>query len=379
VSLGRDLSVSVLDAIERARPNLESATVLAMPQVEAERQAARGRGLVWAAIAVAAALLLMALRPADEQRRDREVAQGVPERRLEAVGPTSEFEASVPADDLAKMSRSAAPPASTAARPAADRAGAAGGRSQPGGELRSMGAVTQDSAQAVPPPPGAAAAPAGTASTPMAADRSGAAISDLAVVEVPVAGEDAAAEFSRLLAANGVTISDEPLSADFVDGLDERLSEELRDSGDVSDAPADAEGYLVEGSPAQVRAVIDAVSAAFADVTFRQQAQRFGNEASSERGGGAAGFGGFGGGGAGGRTLARAWRVPQARKLAEAAEGESVDAASMRGITPPAEDKAENDAAPAARRARTRESAQAPARALFLLRRGGAVQPATER
>jgi hypothetical protein len=85
--LGRDLSANIWAAIDAqkndAQKTVESA-VVTLPSRDAAGPSGKGRGLIWAALAIAAALMLMVLRPGAELRDEGSVARTAPQPNAKA-------------------------------------------------------------------------------------------------------------------------------------------------------------------------------------------------------------------------------------------------------------------------------------------------------
>jgi anti-sigma factor RsiW len=368
VALGRDLAASVLAEIERKHPHVESAAVLAMPQLEEERRAARGRGLVWAAVAIAAALMLMVLRPADAPHDAQQLAQSSSDKRIEADEPADLSKAPGRQD----LDRGGATP--MAAAPAAAESAQSGGTTRATRERSELmrkgateGAQAAASAASEPTAPSAARA---AATSERAVDDADAA----PTIEVAVSGEFGPAEFQSLLAANGIVMSDEPLPENLravlsLEGSLARADGEEALGRDAGTFIAGVEAIVVEATPAELESVIAAIrTAAPGALPAGELLKKTADEVS--RGGG----GGFGGGGRGGRAAlearqlaaSQAWRLtvapPTEEALAETLDGAAAGEAA-------AED-ASIDAARGGRRSSGLGGAASPTRTrvLFLLR-----------
>ncbi len=304
VPLGRDLSANVLAAIKHRTPAAESPTVVTLPDRSADHAAGRRRGLVYAALALAAALLLMVMRPEDagekgpvaasSRNRDAQVANDQPRdaaslERQESIG------------DAARTATSADPApgevASAAGRPAADSAPPA---SQPAQPNRAADQPTESrlgSASVASPalapssmsrdPGGAAGLQSVAAAGSLAADSADGAEapSELRTIEVVVAPEASVADFQRMLAEHQITMSAEELSAEQAAAWGARRDLEPADAeqseganGDAAAALSDlrklseseaaaTEAILVEASPAVIAALVASLQPQ-ADGTF---------------------------------------------------------------------------------------------------------------
>lgn len=415
--LGRDLAGSVLAELQRRRPAEEPA-VLTLPQVAEDHRAGRNRGLAWAGLGLAAALLLMVLRPGDEVRQQGQVARSSADKKLEAdpaAQPAAESKIeSRGRDELSDLSRSNAEPRSVAEPTSGVARGGgdlAGGRADFDRELAERDrAQTKGPAAtpALPPPAAAASEPmAGeAASRPSEAETLSAAtatlqkadnesivsnLGDIETIEVTMADDQAVSQFESALAATGITIVAEappadalPAGALAVDGSLEALGR-FEDAAKPAEAQAEplrrellesADAYLVEATPAQIAAVTAALRQDEGKLLVEQGRQldarsgvaddASGFGARGAFGGGAGGFGG--GGGRGGESLSgRAWRLSS---LAKESISDAVDAPASEGSEAVAVREPERRGGRGGRAgAAGAQQAEEPARVLFILRR----------
>jgi hypothetical protein len=104
--LGRDLTADIWAAIDSQRNDSQKVgaqqnddpAMLTLPPRNAAGSSGKGRGLIWAALAIAAALMLMVLRPGAELRNEGSVARTAPQS-----GAKAPKDAKVDARDLARV------------------------------------------------------------------------------------------------------------------------------------------------------------------------------------------------------------------------------------------------------------------------------------
>jgi hypothetical protein len=381
MTLGRDLAGSVLAAIESRPPAAEPVSVLPLPQVDAERRPRGFRPLVWVSLAVAAALMLMVLRPADEPQATPQVAQGSAEKRIEAA---SAIEAKT--EDRQLEERSSARTAMPQSRPL--------------GEVRPDRSIVQSPAElAEPALPAASAdapAPAGDATTLAAAEPDNAAASPapaastvaapaaaegaIETVDVAIADDQGIETFESLLAAHDIALVETQASGDAPVPPDYRYADAAAVEGRIGDRDRVARAYLVEAAPEKMRALTDAVQSS---LRLRDAGEAETAATQSRAGGGGFAGGGYGGGGAlreggrageAGQTFAgRAWRLIPTEKDSDLAK--AVDA--LGPASPEGEGDRESDtAAVRGRAAAAGEAAPPQVRMVFVLRRESVAVPA---
>jgi anti-sigma factor RsiW len=251
-TLGRDMRSSVLAEIARSKTVVQPASRLASTPAEGARRSPRVRTWAWAAAAIAAALMVMAVMPGDESEeptvadasRDREAtdrgADREPDARVEGRAPT-------------------APGAATtgAAAPTADR-GVGQAKTALSGGVRSgaeASAARRDGGGADQAPPGDPAA----------------SVASLRTIELTIADDDGGTRFERLLDEHGITLSeDEPPAAATAlwagAAEDETADAETADAVLV-DAPAERIDALIAALRADSEAfsVVEAEEEAAAD------------------------------------------------------------------------------------------------------------------
>jgi hypothetical protein len=99
--LGRDLTADIWAAIDSQKNDSQKnddPAVLTLPPRNAAGSSGKGRGLIWAALAIAAALMLMVLRPGAELRNEGSVARTAPQSGAKAPKDSKED-----ARDLARV------------------------------------------------------------------------------------------------------------------------------------------------------------------------------------------------------------------------------------------------------------------------------------
>jgi hypothetical protein len=360
--LRRDLRDSVLAQIERRASN-ESPEKVTLPCADVvERRTSRGRGLVWAALAIAAALILMVFRP-DEWGDGRRVAQAPsgaeqPGRdRERSAGETPKLSAAGPADEIAGVETRR------------DRAGTPSGLA---------GRAPRSAAQSVLP---ASAEPSALNKLPTSA----AAVDvEMERYELTVADEAGVRRFEQLLVNRGIVINEQAMPA-------ERLIQPDRGGGfggggfggvgravesvEPQDAGAGAlvAEYVVVAAPdmiAELATVLNESKEAMAELLARQEGGAAGESAipaaTPDRE----------------QTVQRpqptgqAWRIVDRRRLAEPpaavsepAADEAAAATARDGLADEAADGRDRAARGAREAAEETQPGDGHIRALFLLRR----------
>ncbi len=262
--LGRDLRGIVMAQIERSA--IEPAAVLAMPEKGGARRSA-GRGWAWAAVAIAAGLLLMVALPRGD-REDRPVAQVSTDKSEPEV--EREMREAAPAGPAGGVGgeltdlHADAPAAAPATAPAEAPAGAVA-TAPPVPQSASEGNVAESrvALQSAAGEPmrarggGAAVAAGGrNAQRPEDLESVDEAVNlrdNLAQEQLPrfeVAAKDAA-RFEQLLTEHNILLREDAAPADGAEALAEVVGDE--------ESPVDA--VLVEGTQEQIDAVIAALKA----------------------------------------------------------------------------------------------------------------------
>jgi hypothetical protein len=348
----RDFAASVLGQIERERLAIEPPPVVTLPPVDEITEQGRRRGLIYVAAALAAAVMLMVLRPADQPPEPRQLAQGEPRRRLEAE-PGAVQSKSEAAQLNEEKDAAAARPMATAPAPvpsptssqdadsslARDRSSSTTPLEQQ--RMQSDLAATTAAAPATVPGamPAAPAADAPLPAAPMSA--SGPASSDASgfgglaegsrlggarrgaeaevpagrveVYDVAATGDAAAAEFEQLLATHGIAIVDQPPARETTGAFFDALAgpREVAEADRQASAPVGA--YLIEASPEQIAALAAALRADDGKFKLAEVKELSNISDAAVRLRATEGRGGFGGGGGRGgsevQTNARAWRL----------------------------------------------------------------------
>jgi hypothetical protein len=359
--LNRDLTANIWAAIDAAKA--EEPAVIALPSRDVRRDSGYRRGLVWTALAIAAALLLMVLRPGAELGDQGSVAKTNEKEKAGAAAPKVEkedvrdleraesvpFEATVPS--AVRQGADNAEP-QLAATPPSERGSDEGAALRPetarsrGGSLADdqFAAGDREAKQATAPPtahgvaasqaPGAALSKSVAeaesvpepAAEPAATDAIAAgapAREQLRTIEVSVPSTDGVATFERLLAERQITMMDEvagefaPLAvaSESAAILAEKASAPV-ESTDGAQSGREAQedevqraasvAILVEASPEAIAEIIAALQPqAVSRYTFRQPAQR-----AAERDAMAATPAGEATAREAGAAKNRAWRVP---------------------------------------------------------------------
>lgn len=88
-TLGRDLRAGVLAELDEARADLAKHGPATLPTAPVDRRAGMRRGLIWSAMAIAAALLVALFQPAEIEQRERDLARAEQEKLRESTA-TSE-------------------------------------------------------------------------------------------------------------------------------------------------------------------------------------------------------------------------------------------------------------------------------------------------
>jgi hypothetical protein len=314
--LGRDLTADIWAAIDSQKNDSQKnddPAMLTLPSRDAAGPSGKGRGLIWAALAIAAALMLMVLRPGAELRNEGSVARTA--RPSDAKAPKDSKEdardlarvesVDAGASAAARQETASAEPQSAAVLPA-ERGDDAGAAPRPD-TARSRGSNLEDGnladsdlagrglaeKQATAPRVArgvAASAPAGvgpsklaTEAQPNAAEAivaDAAGREEIRTIEVVVSG--GAATFERMLTEHRIAMVDDaadelaPLgatasgaadeakatSAEVVEELDGAQSDRAVDGGaaegDAGQAAAPV-AILVEASPAAIAEIIAAL------------------------------------------------------------------------------------------------------------------------
>ncbi len=314
--LGRDLAAAVFKDIEQHSPTLDRARVLAMPVRDDDATKSGGssgsRGLIWASLAVAAALMLMVLRGEQQPPRGGDIvrnsekkigsADGDGEAMAVQDGAGSRQRDPDRSGQLADTSK-VRDPASNARR------GVAGDR-----EDEPVRATPSAAREMTPPPPAAASA---DADAEAAEEPSSEAATALETIRVDVAGDDVAAAFQEALASAGIALMDDDLPAEVAADVAVVLA------GDAAETTDAALAYVVEATPAQIDAVAAALrlreqpAAPAADATTAELTDDLNAES----------------------RPGRAWRAPGGRArvvqsgAAEAVAGDAAPAAGSAGFS----------------------------------------------
>lgn len=246
--LGRDLTAAVFNEIDRHAPEVDRARVLTLPVRDGDTTHSSGssgsRGLIWASLAVAAALLLMVLRGENQAPRGREVVSS----EKEIVGVDGEGGAtaiqSERDDDRGPQFADVTKQRETSGN---TRRGVGEGRDDEPSRV-----TTEAPGRGIAPPPPGAATPL-DADAEAAEEPTSAVAAAIETVRVEVVGDDVAAAFQTALAGAGIELVDDELSADLTADVAELLS------GDATDPSEPADAFLVEATSAQIEAVTAAL------------------------------------------------------------------------------------------------------------------------
>lgn len=84
-TLGRDLRAGVLAELDEARADLAKHGPTTLPTAPIDRRAGMRRGLIWSAMAIAAALLVALFQPAEIEQNERELARAEQDKPHESV------------------------------------------------------------------------------------------------------------------------------------------------------------------------------------------------------------------------------------------------------------------------------------------------------
>jgi hypothetical protein len=244
--LSRDLTAAVLAEIERQDPAIDRARVLTIPVREGDATSSSGssgsRGLIWAGLAVAAALLLMVLRTEDQAPRGRRVASSEKEiagsdgegAAIQSDPRSGERERD-PSGQLADSSKAREPNRDAQRSLTEDR------------DIEPSRGIAES------PDRGPQSPPPADAGAEVAEEPTAAVAGAIETVRVEVAGDDVDAAFTMALASAGIELLNDELPADLAADLAEVLS------GDATDANESANAYLVEATSAQLEAVATAL------------------------------------------------------------------------------------------------------------------------
>jgi hypothetical protein len=295
--LGRDLTANIWAAIDSQKSG--EPPVLTLPRRDAAGPSGKGRGLIWAALAIAAAIMLMVLRPGAELGDQGSVAKNKEKSDAKAPNDAKEdardlarvesIRVDAGASGAARQETASAEPQGAAA-PTADRSDGVDGAALRPETARSRDYSPSDSeladsglAEKQASAPRAArgvtaSAPAGVGPTKFAAEvqpeADEAIVADAASREqvrtIEVVAPGGAATFERMLAEHRITMIDDtadefaPLAATASAAVEAKATsaEELEDA--QSDRAADGDAVqatapvaiLVEASPAAMAAIL---------------------------------------------------------------------------------------------------------------------------
>jgi hypothetical protein len=262
--LGRDLRASVLAELDRLDPVAEPAAVLTMPVRDEQARPTGGRGLMWAVLAAAAALMLIVLRPADEPAQDGSVAESTSSGTMTRDGSGKDRPSVRSADEgRGSLERRDAGPTRSAISEPQDRL--RGGGDEPLPERMPQSAAAPSAAvDAAVEPSSAAPGPAAPGVPPAAADEAGepeaSTVRGLRVVQVTLSSPQGVAAFERVLIDHGVELIASEAER-FADPATATTRQRAESAAPPANGPAGQESpvYFVETSADRLAQIVAAL------------------------------------------------------------------------------------------------------------------------